>query len=135
MTLDAVPAAHGKDDRLVVLRHLLDPLVEQHLDIRQGPQPVENQTRRLVLLALDDVRIRGVAREQRVIELGDTLAGWSIPEPHGRCDQPDTDHFVDEAGGAEDLECARMRRRGAWVVQQRGVLIEQAHVQTATAEQ
>src|SRR5262245_28899789 len=115
--LHAAGAAHRDDDRAVVLRYLLDPLVEQHLDIRQGPQPVENQTCRLVLLALDDVRIRGVAREQRVIELSDTLAGRSIPEPDGRRDQPDTDHVVDEAGGAEDLECARMRRRGAWVVQ------------------
>ena len=119
----------------IVLRHFGDPLVEQHLDIRQGSQPVENQTRRLVLLALDDVRIRGVVREQRVIEFSDTLAGRSIPEADGRRDQADTDHVVDEAGGAEDFECARVRGRGARVVLQRGVLIEQAHVQTATAEQ
>ena len=87
----------------------------------------QDEVRGLELLALNDDRLAGVVRQQRVIEFGDLLAARPIPELEDRADQPDPCHIVDEPRFRQYLERRRMRRRGARIFLRRRILIEQAY--------
>src|SRR3984957_3523051 len=70
----------------------------------------------LVLLELHDEGIARVILQDAEIELGDHFAGGAIPDPKFGLDQAARDDVVDEAQSVEDFKRRRMRGRGAWIV-------------------
>ncbi len=79
----------------------------------QAPQPRDPQVGELVLLALHDERIARVVRQHRMIELGDHLAGWAVPELERARDEAARDHVVDQAKVGQHLQRRRMGGGGA----------------------
>src|SRR5262245_55846483 len=67
-------------DAVVVRRDGVDGSTEHHFRVRKRLKPLKTHPGDLVLLALDDKRIRRVVLEDTVIEFGDQAAGWTIPE-------------------------------------------------------
>ena len=70
----------------------------------------------LVLLALHDERVAGVVLQDAEIELGDHFASGAIPDPEFGLDQTARDDVVDEAKAVEDFKRRRMGGRGARIV-------------------
>src|SRR5580704_9943026 len=70
----------------------------------------------LVLLALHDERVARVVLQDAEIELGDHFAGGAIPDPEFGLDQTARDDVVDEVQALEDFKRRRMSRRGARIV-------------------
>src|SRR5580704_5525108 len=70
----------------------------------------------LVLLALHDERVARVSFQDTEIELGDQFARGAIPDPEFGLDQTTRDDVVDEPQAREDFKRRRMRGRGARIV-------------------
>ena len=70
----------------------------------------------LVLLALHDEGVARVVLQDAEIELGDHVARGAIPDPEFGLDQTARDDVVDEAQAVEEFKRRRMRGRGARIV-------------------
>ncbi len=87
------------------------------------------------LLALNDEWMTGVVLENNVIELGDFLAAWPIPELEDGRHQPDARHVVRKTVIGQQIERGGMGRGSPRIRLHGFVDVEQPNRQTATPEQ
>src|SRR5262249_24571612 len=124
-------AAHG----ICGLQHADDLMIEQDVHIGKRAQPLEQELGGLELLALHDEGMACVVLEDRVIELGDELAGRPIPELEDWRDESYPRHVIGKSVVLEQIERRRMGGGRARVGLQRGVLVEQYDRHAAASEQ
>src|ERR1700730_11489960 len=84
--------------------------------MREHAKALDRQGGELVLLALHDEGVARVILQDAEIELGDQFAGGAIPDPEFGLDQPACDDVADEAEAFENFKRRRMRGRGARIV-------------------
>src|SRR5580700_8801149 len=84
--------------------------------MREPTKALDRHGGELVLLALHDERVARVVLQDAEIEFGDQFAGGAIPDPEFGLDQAAGDDVVDEAQSLEDFKRRRMRGRGARIV-------------------
>ena len=122
------------------LRRVNHFAIEQDLDARTFAQAFENELRGLELLALHHDGMARVVLKNRMVELRDEFSAWSIPELEDRCDQTGARHIVGKvtvgkAVFGQEIECRRMRRRGARVGLRAAIVVEQANGYSAAADE
>jgi|SRR5690348_8103854 hypothetical protein len=94
MRLNSVGAVHLNPDPAISLRNVDHLVPKQHFDIRKLSEALKKDLGGLELLALNDEWVICVTLENDVIELGDLLPAWPIPELEDRRHQPDAGHLV-----------------------------------------
>jgi hypothetical protein len=108
---------------------------KQNFDIGHLSQAIENDLGGFKLFALNNEWVAGVVFENNVIELGDFLATWPIPELKDRRYQSDARHFIREAILSQQIERCGMRRCCSRIRLRGFVDVEQSNRQAPTAEQ
>ena len=84
MPLHSAGGPHIDANQAVGLRDLHHLVRKQDVDVGQLSQAIENELGGFELLALNDEWMAGVVLENNVIELGDLLAAWPIPDSKRR---------------------------------------------------
>src|SRR5580658_664325 len=79
-------------------------------------ETLDRHSGELVLLALHDEGVAGVVLQDAEIELGDQFTGGAIPDPEFGLDQTARHDVVDEAQAVEDFKRRRVGGRGARIV-------------------
>src|ERR1700688_818245 len=82
----------------------------------QPAKALDRHSGELVLLALHDERVARVVLQDAEIELGDQFPRGAIPDPEFGLDQTARDDVVDKAQSFEDFKRRRMGGRGARIV-------------------
>lgn len=77
----------------------------------------------------------GVVLENGVIELGDLLAAWPIPELKDRRYQPDARHVIRKSILGQQIERGGMGRGRPWIRLQSFVDVEYSNREATTPEQ
>ena len=107
---NSVGAAHVNADHAVGLRDPHHLVRKQHFDVGQLSQTLKNKLGGFELLALNDEWMTGVVLEDNVIELGDLLAAWPIPELEDGRHQSDARHLVRKTILGQQIERSGMGR-------------------------
>ena len=115
MRFDAVGATHIDADQAVGLRDVHHLMRKQHFHVGQRSQAIEKKLGGLELLALNNEWMAGVFFEDNVIELGDLLAAWPIPELEDGRHQPDARHVLRKSIFGQQIECSGMGRGSPWI--------------------
>jgi hypothetical protein len=108
-------------------------VIEQDFNARQLLNSLEQETRRLELLALHDERMPGVVGQYGMIEFSDETIRRTIPELEDRGNESDARHVVGQPEFGKQIEGSWMRGRGPRVGLQAVVIVEQADGDTAPA--
>lgn len=103
-------------DPVVELREIHDARRERHRGMGEAAKALDGHIGELVLLALHDEGVPGVILQDAEIELGDHFARGAIPDPEFGLDQTARDDVVDEAQAVEEFKRRRVRGRGARIV-------------------
>ena len=116
---DAAGAGRRLDlgfDPVVELLEIHDARRERHRGMSKPAKALDRHVGELVLLALHDEGVARVVLQDAEIELGDHFAGGAIPDPEFGLDQTARDDVVDEAEAVEDFKRRRVGGRGARIV-------------------
>ncbi len=135
MPLGPVGATHLDADPVLGLRNADHLVRKQHLDIGQFLKTLKKKFCCFKLLTLDDERVAGVVLQKDMIELGDLVATWSIPELKDGRYQTDASHLVCKTIFGEQIERGRMRRRRPRIRLRRIIEVEEPDRKTATPKQ
>src|SRR5262245_2360132 len=135
MRFNSIAPAHINTDRGVSLSDTDHLVREQHFDVGQIAQAIENKLCSFELLALNNEWMICVFLENNVIELRDLLAAWPIPELENGRHQPDARHLVRKAALGQQIERGGMGCGSPRIRLQGFVDVEQPNRQTATSEQ
>ena len=103
-------------DPVVELLEIHDARRECHRGMGKSAKALDRHRGELVLLALHDERVARVMLQDAEIELGDHFASGAIPNSEFGLDQTARDDVVDEAQAVEDFKRRRVRGRGARIV-------------------
>jgi hypothetical protein len=131
----AAAVTHLHRDRVRALRHIDYLMIEQHFDVRERAQTVEQKSCSLELLALHDKGMPRVVLKNGVIELRDQLLAWPVPELKDRRDQANARHVGVEVVLGEEIKRGWMRGRGPRVGLQAAIIIEQPDGKPAAAKE
>ena len=115
-----------RPSRVAILPDRIDRLRESNFGVRILTEPRQQEALQLLLLALQPIGMAGLILENPEIELG-ALAGFLQSNlPAGR-DQPLRHELGAEPEPIEHVEGRRMKRRGAQIVRNRRIRLEQNH--------
>ena len=87
-------------------------------------QPFDDQVGQFVLLALNNKRVTRIARQYRVVELGDQFSGWSVPELERLRHEATRNDLVDQTKIRQHFQRRGMRGGSARRFVDHGVRLE-----------